>query len=199
MYIVSYNPIDKKCQIGSYPSPQTLFDSSSNDINRQYTGISIDLLEDSTVKLIWRSPKMWHKITYIHFDKGREFTDFNARGWAELYLLNPGDKYWLYKENNEEDIWKLQYEKYYSFTDKKEAYDISDIIQVKNIPYEDGGLMSNVTWETPGWVAYKPKLYDINYFNIYVTDISYPRYIFSSESSTLTLSLQPKFRYLVSL
>lgn len=195
MYIVSYNPIDKKCQIGSYPSPQTLFDSSSNDINRQYTGISIDLLEDSTVKTYLEKPEnVAQNYLYTFLIKGENLQILMPEDEPNCTFLNPGDKYWLYKENNEEDIWKLQYEKYYSFTDKKEAYDISDIIQVKNIPYEDGGLMSNVTWETPGWVAYKPKLYDINYFNIYVTDISYPRYIFSSESSTLTLSLQTQIQ-----
>lgn len=40
IYIVSYNPIDKKCQIGSYPSPQVLFDSSSNNSkSEEYQGV----------------------------------------------------------------------------------------------------------------------------------------------------------------
>nr|DAE20006.1 MAG TPA: hypothetical protein [CrAss-like virus sp. ctYsL76] len=48
VYIVSYNPLDKKCQIGSYPSPQTLFDNTphgSKD-NEQYHGIDIPTLDD---------------------------------------------------------------------------------------------------------------------------------------------------------
>ena len=42
IYIVSYNPVDKKCQIGSYPSPQTIFNNEGdhNSFN-DYDGIVI--------------------------------------------------------------------------------------------------------------------------------------------------------------
>ena len=47
IYIVSYNPIDKLCQIGSYPSPQTLFDNSNNlSKDVPYKGIIINELSD---------------------------------------------------------------------------------------------------------------------------------------------------------
>ena len=46
IYIVSYNPIDKKCQIGSYPSPQTLFDNSEyGSKNENYQGVPTYILD----------------------------------------------------------------------------------------------------------------------------------------------------------
>lgn len=48
VYIVSYNPIDKKCQIGSYPSPQTLFgDDEKSSKDDEYQGIQINALSDN--------------------------------------------------------------------------------------------------------------------------------------------------------
>ena len=94
MYIVSYNPIDKKCQIGSYPSPQTLFDSSSNDINRQYTGISIDLLEDSTVKTyLEKHENVAQNYLYTFLIKGENLQILMPEDEPNCTFLNPGDKY----------------------------------------------------------------------------------------------------------
>jgi hypothetical protein len=82
IYIVSYNPVDKMCQIGSYPSPKRNF-------GEEHDGDSSDI----TV-----IPELNGEVTY---------TDLNDSLKAYLYSnkdelkLNPGDLYYLYNSEQE--------------------------------------------------------------------------------------------------
>lgn len=182
IYIVSYNPIDKLCQIGSYPSPQTLFDNSDDKKNEQdYLGIEMKPLDVSDLNALFNDeiPDSIPKYTKLS-ELQTLVILMNPEKMQDLYL-NPGDKYWLEKNGDESSTWKFQFRKYYSLNEDKKLYDITNSVEEKNIPYTDSSSMSNVTWSCPGWICAKPELYNIDYFNLYITDLDYPRLIINDQ------------------
>lgn len=42
--------------------------------------------------------------------------------------------------------------------------------------------LRNVTWETPGWLAYKPSLIEPASFDLYLTDIKIPSFLTSTST-----------------
>lgn len=195
IYIVSYNPIDKKCQIGSYPSPQTLFDNSEyGSKNENYQGVQVYNL----------SPKWtWPTSTQYELSEGIVNSDFpnssptgehsidvlftNTKPNQNLRVffpedgldikdtfLNPGDKYFLKKDTNEDSHWKFQKCDYYSLTESKEAIKIEEGLVVSD-PYDyTPEKLRNVKWEIPGWLSYRPSLLEPTSFDLYLTDIKIP-------------------------
>lgn len=93
MYIASYNPITKDCEIGSFPSTKTIYDNlddnkkphySTDDLNNPIDKISINLssLIDSNGNPI--------KITDDFFKIYKDNEELDEK---ELLQLNPGDQY----------------------------------------------------------------------------------------------------------
>lgn len=76
LYIVSYNPIDNKVEIGTFPSQKTIFDSLYNNI-------------DTTLKTIDLNNKINY---YSQLMQGKEISIFS---YDDIFYLNPGDKYIL--------------------------------------------------------------------------------------------------------
>jgi len=201
IYIVSYNPIDKLCQIGSYPSPQTLFDNTDNVEGQHYYGIDTSINDYSTfigkIQDIISNKNISIKEDYYYTELSRKQTLTILQSVPNIQntYLNPGDKYWLQKVeekiegNKESDVWKFQVMKYYSLNNDKKLYDITDDVKDTTLEFQDSDVMNSVTWTCPGWICAKPELFNINYFNLYVTKLSYPR-IYSDEN---TLSNKLKF------
>ena len=103
IYIVSYNPIDKLCQIGSYPSPQTLFDSDENSSGQQYLGIDILELDQKIVESDWYDTYITNSdLFYTTLSKKQQLIVLQDSSDLKNLYLNPGDKYWLRKYGNEE-------------------------------------------------------------------------------------------------
>lgn len=203
IYIVSYNPIDKKCQIGSYPSPQTLFDNSPyGSKNEQYQGVMVYeldpnwtwptnpnyLLSDGIVNLGGPNEKPLgeHK-TDVLFTNTKPYQNlrvfFPADGLdLKDTFLNPGDKYYLKKEEGEDSNWKFQRCEYYTLTESKEVLPIEEGLVISDPDDYTPEKLRNVTWETPGWLAYKPSLIEPASFDLYLTDIKIPSFLTSTST-----------------
>lgn len=183
IYIVSYNPIDKKCQIGSYPSPQVLFENTEKPSkNSEYHGIQINPLsaewtwnEDATAI----NPGNLTNVLFTKYSPNQNLIVlFPETGDIKNTFLNPGDKYWLYvSDPKEKDQWKFQKSEYYALTESKEVYKINNEVKEKTSKIFSDEDMPYVTWETPGWLGYKPSLLNLDSFNIYLTDISLPAFL----------------------
>lgn len=207
IYIVSYNPIDKKCQIGSYPSPQTLFGDDKRDSkDDQYHGIQIYPLSDNwhwdpntdDISAVLNPTKEDSSVLFTTYKPQQNLQIFFPQeGELKDTYLNPGDKYWLYKEKieeDEQDIWQFQKISYYSLNESKEAYKLKDNeVQEQETPYVDAEKMANVTWEVPGWLGYKPSLIEPASFNIYLTNIKIPAFL--ANKSMRSTDLEGKLEF----
>lgn len=207
IYIVSYNPIEKKCQIGSYPSPQTLFgDDGKMSKDDEYQGIQINTLSDSwhwdtnsdDLSIIYNPDSQDDSVLFTKYKPQQNLKIFFPQsGDLEDTYLNPGDKYWLYKENivsDERDIWKFQKINYCVLNESKEVYELnSGEVEEKTTNVIDDDLMPYVTWEVPGWLGYKPSLLEPTSFNIYLTNISIPAFL--AEKSQKSTELEGKLNF----
>jgi hypothetical protein len=86
LYIVSYNPITERVQIGSYPSPLT-YESTK--------GLSCDKTIDSAIKKLYKDKDDDKSIKYSELLKELDGIIFNE----ERLKLNPGDQYKLLRTN----------------------------------------------------------------------------------------------------
>ena len=207
IYIVSYNPIEKKCQIGSYPSPQTLFgDDGKMSKDDEYQGIQINALSDNwhwdtnsdDLSIIYNPDSQDDSVLFTKYKPQQNLKVFFPQsGELEDTYLNPGDKYWLYKENivsDERDIWKFQKISYCVLNESKEVYELdSGEVEEKSTEIIDDNLMSYVTWEIPGWLGYKPSLLEPTSFNIYLTNINIPAFL--AEKSQKSTELEGKLNF----
>lgn len=201
IYIVSYNPIDKKCQIGSYPSPQTLFDNTPRPSkNSSYHGIKIHELSESWT---WNeegsaiNPENTTDVLFTKYSPNQNLIVlFPEKGDLEDTYLSPGDKYWLYvSDKQEKNQWKFQKSKYYTLTESKEVYEIEETVEEKSTDTIIDEEMPYVKWEVPGWLGYKPTLFNLDSFNIYLTDIKLPSFLTTKteenkDSGILSFSIQ---------
>lgn len=215
IYIVSYNPIDKKCQIGSYPSPQTLFDNSEyGSKNESYQGVPIYSLDPN-----WSWPTdLNYTVNDGIVNQGNAsstpvgefktevlFTNVKPNQVIKIFFpedvtnledtfLNPGDKYYLQKDPLEESHWKFQKCEYYSLTESKEALKIKDGLVITDENDYSPEKLRNVTWETPGWLGYKPSLIEPTSFDLYLTDIQIPSFLIETsdgkETGQLSFNVQ---------
>lgn len=199
IYIVSYNPIDKKCQIGSYPSPQTLFDNSEyGSKTENYQGVptyTLDpdwtwptdpnsLINDGIVNLKGTSENPATDVLFTNTKPNQNLRVFFPADSLDLKdtFLNPGDKYYLKKEEGEDSRWKFQRCEYYTLTESKEALPIEEGLVISDPDDYAPEKLRNVTWETPGWLAYKPSLIEPASFDLYLTDIKIPSFLTSTST-----------------
>lgn len=194
VYIVSYNPLDKKCQIGSYPSPQTLFDSSKHESkNAQYQGIDIP---EFVEKWEWagdKSVKYKDTNNVEHIRTDVFFTDLKSKTNIIILFpksddnkdtfLNPGDKYYI-QVDDQSETWKFQRCDYYTLTESKEVIKIKDdLININQSSFS--GNFYNVRWETPGWIGYKPTLLEPISFDLYLTNLQSPTFVVTNQKDDL--------------
>ena len=141
LYIVSYNPITEKVQIGSYPSPLT-YETSENDPG--------DRIVESAIQKLWESREADEdRIKYTDITKELDSIIFNE----ERFKLNPGDQYRLLTE----DEWDYHFENidYKILNESSYHQNITDLIKLNQDDYE------HVAWTTPGYLVINSKLADI--------------------------------------
>ena len=165
LYIVSYNPITKETEIGSYPAPQSIFS----------TGETEDALEATPDQL---APFVWNgEVEYPIIIKDNKkpifiFTDSNE----ETYKLNPGDEF-KFVGNVDIPDFIYQHLNFYIIDEDNKLYDIDDT-QIYN---ENGTLVSDdlrkVFWETPGWLAAQYDLYVPDRFNLNLRSLNVPEFL----------------------
>lgn len=215
IYIVSYNPINKNCQVGSYPSPQTLFDNTDyGSKNENYQGIPIYTLNSN-----WSWPTNPNYLLSDgivnsetpnadpigDYNTDVLFTNTKPNQNLKIFFpedtldikstfLNPGDKYYLKKDETEDSHWKFQKCEYYTLTESKAALKIKDGLVISDSTDYSPEKLKNVTWETPGWLGYKPTIIEPTSFDLYLTDVQIPAFLIESsdgkETGELSFNVQ---------
>lgn len=112
LYIVSYNPMDKSVEIGSYPSPKTITTSYSSDspLNQEYKTIGSQLGNTTDYKEIVE--KMQKMIVF----------------YGEDTKINPGDEYNITIST---DAGKCDYEtlSYFVIDEDRKSYEITENVE----------------------------------------------------------------------
>ena len=182
LYIVSYNPITKETEIGSYPAPQSIFT----------TGDSEALLaseDDLAPFVIKENEDGKTEIAYPEIIKTNKKPIFIFSGGTdeEIYKLNPGDEFRFSGELTP-PAFIYQHLNFYIIDEDNKLYDIDDT----QIYHEDGTLVSldlrKVFWETPGWLAAQYDLYVPDKFNLNLKSLNVPEFLTaqSDEASSQT-------------
>lgn len=161
LYIVSYNPIDNRVEIGSFPSQKTIFNTITSDTGNR----SLEIIELSSDK--------FQKYTYL-MEKYSKICIFSKE---ETFFLNPGDKYILGVESNgsyyktlEELNAALEWQHLtpYILTDENKLYNVNgyvEIQQIKEVVNRDD--FKPITWDIPGWLAVQFTIDCMEEFNAY--------------------------------
>lgn len=182
LYIASWNPFEKRAQIGSYPSPKTVFGEENGneytispieigEINTedlsdpQLAELIFNIAEKNTKDLPKGVDPSKHLVRDIDFSQTEKvFTD----NFDENTKLGAGDRYWLStaeSDSYEDDFQKLEY---FLIDEDKNKYDITNSIvcnkQEKDSLNADD--FTPVTFDHSGWLGARYILKDI-----YVPDI----------------------------
>jgi hypothetical protein len=176
LYIISYNPIDDKVEIGSFPSQQTIFtpivdnkDATIEDIIIDKTSLYKDLEGETKIILLSKDPN---------------------------FYLNPGDKYLLIYENSGEysfkEALKQLNNKYYRhlvpyiLTDENKLYNIDGLLELQvDKSTTNRSDWIPVSWDIPGWLAVKFSITVPEQFNIYFDKSK--TYVDDSDSNAITV------------
>lgn len=135
LYIVSYNPLDKKVEIGSYPSPLQVSESDKDNNIDIKSIIKENLIDSGTFEG-----------NYSELITKEKQIIFNG----DDYKLYPGDSYKL--EIEEEFPYKYETLEYFILDEDSNIHDISEEI-VKN-----ENDFSYISWDVPGWIVSKIRL-----------------------------------------
>lgn len=162
LYIISYNPIENKAEIGTFPAPQTIF----NNVEGDNTNNSLNFieLEDSTYSFYSNINNQ--PVTLLSKDK-----DIN-------FYLSPGDEYLLYYKNDKgesEDLLSSSTEKLnwqhlnlYVLTDENKLYRINNYINFRTEQdVETSTDYKPISWEIPGWLAARFEINTPEEFGVY--------------------------------
>lgn len=151
LYITSYNPLDGHVEIGSYPSPLMITESSEKN------GDDIELKSIITEK----------EGNYSELMSKSESLIFNG----ENFKLNPGDKYWLQEDLS--DLKKYETIEYSVLGEDASIHNVDDIIN--KTKWESAKDFRNIPWTIPGWITVKVRLAEINTFGINVRHFYVPK------------------------
>ena len=162
LYIISYNPIENKAEIGTFPAPQTIF----NNIEGDNTNNSLNFIELEDDIYSFYSNINNQSVTLLSKDK-----DVN-------FYLSPGDEYLLYYKNDKgesEDLLSSSTEKLnwqhlnlYVLTDENKLYRINNYINFRTEQdVETSTDYKPISWEIPGWLAARFEINTPEEFGVY--------------------------------
>ena len=182
LYIVSYNPITKETEIGSYPAPQSIFTTGDSEAllasEDDLAPFVIKENEDGKTEIAYPEIIKINKKPIFIFSGGTD---------EETYKLNPGDEFRFSGELTP-PAFIYQHLNFYIIDEDNKLYDIDDT----QIYHEDGTLVSldlrKVFWETPGWLAAQYDLYVPDRFNLNLRSLNVPEFLTaqSDEASSQT-------------
>lgn len=169
LYIVSYNPLNKHVEIGSYPSPSQV-ESSKN----KNTGLEpISLIGNIKEERANYSELVENSQLYIWTSDSEED--------SKIY---PGDEYCI----SEIDVDSYKYEvlEYFIVDSDRNTYNITDSVLKNETSFKPVG------WQIPGWFGVKYRLATFDNFNIGIRNIVAPR--FGEEHFDCTVYLNFQFK-----
>lgn len=167
LYMILMNPITKKVQIGSYPSPQTIFEKSSEAEEFELHPIDIGTIgtfsdPEEEAKAVWDivdeiSENPVDKHLYTKLDLSNSSTIF-TKDYSDNSTLGYGDRYLLNKENIDEET-PFQTLQYFSIDSNKNMIPIQDnqVLDVANnidvVDSSDSDEYNDVLWNSKGWLG----------------------------------------------
>ena len=176
LYIVSYNPLTKEVEIGSYPAPQSIFSTgTSPDVepsDSDLTPFTINGL------LQYDNVIQEHKKNLYVFMKGND---------QDTYKMYPGDEFKITGLIQEDLQFPYQHLNFYIIDEDNKLFDIDDTELYANVS-ED---YKKVFWETPGWLAAQYDLYVPDKFNLNLRSLNVPEFI-TDNKNTSTQSELPQ-------
>ena len=181
LYIVSYNPITKETEIGSYPAPQSIFTSGDtpNRIAEDKDLAPFNWPNDNIQSNTAKYPDI------IKLDKKPLFIFTTSE--EETFKLNPGDEFkleGLSDTNNLDYIY--QHLNFYVIDEDNKLYDLEDNdIYNYSGPYLDNNFRK-VFWETPGWLAAQYDLYVPDKFNLNLKSLNVPEFLIINDDESAT-------------
>ena len=191
LYIASWNPFEKKAQIGSYPSPKTVFgEENGNDYtispieigeintegfsDSQLAELIFDIAEKNTEDLPEGVDPSKHLVSELDFSSSEViFTnDFD-----ESTMLGPGDRYWLSSDSNSSYEDEFQNLTYFLIDKDKNKHYITEDITVENAPTDSADInkFNPVTFEHSGWLGAKYELKDLEVADVDVVITENPK------------------------
>lgn len=199
LYIVSYNPISKEVEIGSYPAPQSIFviedqqtvNASDADLCPFYFGETVGGKKQGNSFIRYNDviDQQKHPL-FIFMDGANEDT----------YKLYPGDEFKLdeidvdYLKNNNYFIY--QHLNFYVIDSDNKLYDLDDAAIYSTEGINEQGF-KKVFWETPGWLAAQYDLFVPDKFNLNIRSMIVPSVLTkqsqkqSEETTIATLNNDP--------
>lgn len=176
LYIVSYNPISKEVEIGSYPAPQSIFviedqqkvDASDADLCPFYFGETVGGQVQG---------KDFNRYNDIIDKQKHPLFIFMDGANEDTYKLYSGDEFKLddididYLKNNNYFIY--QHLNFYVIDSDNKLYDLDDAEIYSTEGINEQGF-KKVFWETPGWLAAQYDLFVPDKFNLNVRSMTVP-------------------------
>ena len=149
LYIISYNPIEDKVEIGSFPSMKNI----ENGLDQTCTPKELNTLVIDKDK------------DYNYTDESKNFDLTFLSELGDDYILNPGDKYNLIEstDENEENTWYIT-KSYYIMSENNQLYDITSVVEVSDQEND----FKHVSWNVPGHMCCKYDIIHPSEFNAYV-------------------------------
>ena len=164
LYIVSYNPITRETEIGSYPSPQRIFKDNIEINNQDLTPIV--------------SATTTGTMTYENLVKTANLSIYTDPNDMDKLFLNPGDLFKLnFPISQVTSHFPYQGVKFYVLSENKELFPI-DLTNYLNEDFQ------HVFWETPGWITVKYSLANLDAFNLNIKTLEIPEF-YTSDSFKL--------------
>lgn len=163
LYIVSYNPLDKHIEVGSYPSPKTIESTKYEDI----TSKTITSIIEQVTGALNQYTNLIKLSNYILFYDGDD----------DSYKLYPGDKYKL-DVTNDTSVYKYEEISYIIIDENQKKWDITknikndSISQTKESNATDDDGFHYVSWQIPGWLGAQYRLANLSEFDVN------PRYVY---------------------
>ncbi len=156
LYIVSYNPLTKTTEIGSYPSTLVSDDNIANSEINIPGCIDLSATENG-------SPVIYHYKDVIKNCVITPITPIN-----DDTIINPGDQYTfsVITEKNNENL--FQCFKYYILDKDKNLHDVTDKLS-KNVEEK-----SYVPFQIPGWLMVQNHIAEFNSFTLDIIKAEYP-------------------------
>ena len=148
LYIISYNPIEDKVEIGSFPSMKNIENGLDKDCDERNLH-SLDIEEGAN----------------CYTDKSKNFDLTFLSELSEDSILNPGDQYKLIESTgeNEGNPWYIT-KSYYIMSENHQLYDITSVVEVS----DQGDDFKHVSWNVPGHMCCKYDIIHPSEFNAYV-------------------------------
>lgn len=160
LYIVSYNPLDKHVEIGTYPSPLMISETSGDNYDVEISSIIKSQILDKGLK----------EGLYKDVMNNADSIVFNG----DNFKLNPGDMYCLQQDINS-DLYKYETVDYYILGEDSSIHNINDKVKIDVL--ETDPDYEHVAWTIPGWISIKTRLVElssaginIKYFYVPATD-----------------------------